>query len=103
MVKFVRSFVVLMAVCALAAPHGSGAAPKKRTRIVIKGDHVEHWLNRQKVVEYDLAGADWKAKVAASKFSKYPNYGLAKRGFVGIQGDHPGELALRHVRIRELP
>jgi hypothetical protein len=74
-----------------------------KTRIIIKGDHVQHWLNGQKVVEYDLGSADWKAKVAASKFSKYPNYGLAKRGFIGIQGDHPGALALRHIRIRELP
>jgi hypothetical protein len=74
-----------------------------QTRIVIKGDHVEHWLNGQKVVEYDLGSPDWKAKVAASKFSKYPNYGLAKAGFIGIQGDHSGSLALRRIRIRELP
>ena len=73
------------------------------TRIVVKGSHVEHWLNGQKVVDYDLASPDWKARVAASKFSKYPNYGLAKQGFIGIQGDHPGSLALRHIRIRELP
>jgi hypothetical protein len=74
-----------------------------KTRIVIKGEHVEHWLNGQKVVEYDLNSPDWKAKVAASKFSKYPNYGLAKQGLIGIQGDHPGALALRHIRIRVLP
>lgn len=74
-----------------------------KTRIVVKGDHVEHWLNGQKVVEYDLGSLEWKAKVAASKFSQYPHYGLAKAGFIGIQGDHPGSLALRHIRIRELP
>ena len=74
-----------------------------KTRIIVNGDHVEHWLNGQKVVEYDLGSADWKAKVAASKFSKYPNYGLAKKGYIGIQGDHPGSLELRHIRIRELP
>jgi hypothetical protein len=74
-----------------------------KTRIVIKGDHVEHWLNGRRVVEYDLRSPDWKAKVAASKFSEYPNYGLAKSGLIGIQGDHPGSLALRHIRIRELP
>ncbi|HEY2146242.1 MAG TPA: DUF1080 domain-containing protein [Steroidobacteraceae bacterium] len=73
------------------------------TRIVVNGTHVEHWLNGQKVVAYDLGSADWQARVAASKFAKYPNYGLAKKGFIGIQGDHPGSLALRHVRIRELP
>jgi hypothetical protein len=60
-------------------------------------------LNGRKVVEYDLGSPQWTAKVAASKFSKYPHYGLAKTGLIGIQGDHPGSLALRHVRIRELP
>jgi hypothetical protein len=74
-----------------------------KTRIVIHGDHVEHWLNGRKIVEYDLGSPDWKAKVAASKFSEYPNYGLAKSGLIGIQGDHPGSLALRHIRIRVLP
>jgi hypothetical protein len=74
-----------------------------KTRIIVNGDHVEHWLNGQKVVEYDFGSPDWKAKVAASKFAKYPNYGLAKKGYIGIQGDHPGSLELRHIRIRELP
>jgi hypothetical protein len=72
------------------------------TRIVVDGAHVEHWLNGEKVVEYELWSPDWKAKVAASKFGKYPNYGLAARGHIGIQGDHPGALALRNIRIREL-
>jgi len=53
-------------------------------------------------VSYELWSADWKAKVAASKFAKYPNFGLAKSGHIGIQGDHPGKLALRHIRIRTL-
>jgi len=73
------------------------------TRIVVDGAHVEHWLNGKKVVEYELWSPDWKAKVAASKFVKYPNYGLAKKGYIGIQGDHPGTLALRNIRIREIP
>ncbi len=74
-----------------------------KTRIIVNGDHVEHWLNGTKVVEYDFGSPDWKAKVAASKFAKYPNYGLAKKGYIGIQGDHPGSLELRRIRIRELP
>lgn len=74
-----------------------------RTRIVVKGEHVEHWLNGQLAVAYDLESPEWQAKVAASKFAKFPHYGLAKRGYIGIQGDHPGALALRRIRIRELP
>jgi len=73
-----------------------------KSRLIVRGAHVEHWLNGTKVVEYELWSDDWKAKVAASKFAKWPNYGLAKSGVIGIQGDHPGALALRHLRIREL-
>jgi hypothetical protein len=74
-----------------------------KTRIVVAGSHVDHWLNGQKVVEYELGSDDWKARVAASKFREYPHYGLAQQGYIGIQGDHDGLLAIRHVRIRELP
>lgn len=74
-----------------------------RTRIIVKGAHVEHWLNGKKIVEYDFGSPDWKAKVAASKFSAYPHYGLASTGLIGLQGDHPGALSVRRIRIRELP
>jgi hypothetical protein len=73
------------------------------TRILVNGAHVEHWLNGQKVVDYELWSPDWKAKVAASKFKDWPNYGMAKRGYIGIQGDHNGTLSIRNIRIRELP
>jgi hypothetical protein len=73
------------------------------TRIIVNGAHVEHWLNGQKVVDYELRSPEWAAKVAASKFSKYPNYGLAIKGYIGIQGDHDGALSIRNIRIRELP
>ncbi len=74
-----------------------------KTRLVVMGTHVEHWLNGRKVVEYELQSADWKSRVAASKFAAYPHYGLAKSGLIGLQGDHPGTLAIRHIRLRELP
>lgn len=74
-----------------------------KTRIIVNGAHVEHWLNGQLVLTYELWSPDWQRRVAASKFSAYPNYGLARRGFIGIQGDHPGTLELRNIRIRELP
>ena len=73
------------------------------TRIVVNGNHVEHWLNGFKLLEYELNSPDWKARVKASKFNAWPNYGLAKKGYIAIQGDHPGTLTLRNIRIRELP
>ena len=72
------------------------------TRIIAKGAHVEHWLNDFKVVEYELWSPDWEAKVAATKFKAWPKFGRAKRGHIGLQGDHPGMLAFRNIRIREL-
>ncbi|MDA1081383.1 MAG: DUF1080 domain-containing protein [Gemmatimonadetes bacterium] len=72
------------------------------TRIVARGAHVEHWLNGVKLVEYELSSADWTEKVKASKFNAWPNYGLAKRGHIALQGDHAGSLAFRNVRIRDL-
>jgi hypothetical protein len=74
-----------------------------RTRIVVNGNHVEHWLNGFKLVEYEFGSADWKAKVAASKFGAWANYGKASKGYIAVQGDHSGTLALRNIRIRELP
>jgi hypothetical protein len=72
------------------------------SRIVARGAHVEHWLNGKKVVEYEAWSPDWEAKVKASKFAKWPNYGRAKKGLIAVQGDHEGLLALRNIRIREL-
>ena len=51
-----------------AAPAGilKPAGEWNTTRIIAKGAHVEHWLNGQKVVQYELWSPDWEAKVAAS-------------------------------------
>lgn len=95
-----------------AAAYGLYAAPAgvvkpagewNSTRIVARGAHVEHWLNGQKVVEYDYGSPDWEAKVKGAKFGEWPHYGRATRGHIGIQGDHEGLLSLRNMQIRELP
>ena len=70
--------------------------------IVANGNVVQHWLNGQKLLEYDIGSADWATKVKASKFVAYPNYGRASKGYIAIQGDHDGTLSIRNVRIREL-
>ncbi len=86
------------------APEGAvkAAGEWNATRILVRGNHVEHWLNGQQTANYDLGSADWLAKVAASKFVEYPEYGRAARGHISLQGDHTGALALRDLRIRVL-
>jgi hypothetical protein len=71
------------------------------TRLLVKGNHVEHWLNGVKVVEYELGSADWERRVKASKFNEYPRYGRARRGHIGLQ-DHGDEVAYRNIRVRKL-
>ncbi len=86
------------------APAGAAQPANQwnRTRIVARGTHAEHWLNGVKLLEYEYGSADWAAKVQASKFREWPNYGRARRGVIAIQGDHGGVLALRNVKIRPL-
>ena len=93
------------------ADYGLYAGPKgivhpagqwNSVRLLVNGNHVEHWLNGTKVVEYELSSPDWEAKVQASKFKAWPGYGRAKRGRIGLQ-DHGDRVAYRHIRIRVLP
>lgn len=70
-------------------------------RIVVNGNQVEHWLNGQKVVEYELMSADWEARVKQSKFAQWPNYGRSKQGHIALQ-DHGDQVAFRNIKIRPL-
>lgn len=87
-----------------ASPAGivKPAGEWNHTRIVVDGNHVEHWLNGTKLLAYDLGSPDWVARVKKSKFAVWPDYGKAAVGYIGVQGDHPGTLWLRNIRIREL-
>jgi hypothetical protein len=73
-----------------------------QVRLIVAGNHVEHWLNGQKIVEYELGSEDWKQRVANSKFVEWPAYGQAARGHIGLQ-DHGDWVAYRNIRIRVLP
>ena len=70
-------------------------------RLVVKGPHVEHWLNGTKVVEYELWSDKWKAQVAASKFKAWPPYGMARTGRLGLQA-HGDEVAFKNIKVRSL-
>lgn len=72
-----------------------------QVRIVARGNQVEHWLNGQKVVEYELNSPDWETRVKQSKFAAWPNYGRAATGHIALQ-DHGDRVAFRNLKIREL-
>ena len=72
-----------------------------QVQIKVKDNHVEHWLNGTKIVEY-VYGSDmmWDL-VAKSKFSTMPQFAKASEGHIGLQGDH-GVIWYKNIRIRRL-
>lgn len=85
------------------APSGvvKPAGEWNRARIVAAGDRVEHWLNGVEIASYEIGGADWERRVAASKFAAWPGFGRAARGHIGLQ-DHGDPVWFRNVKIRAI-
>jgi hypothetical protein len=70
-------------------------------RIVVRGPHVEHWLNGMKVVEYERFTPQFRALVAESKYHVWPNFAEVPDGYILLQ-DHGFPVTFRNVKIREL-
>ena len=71
-------------------------------RIIVKGNHVEHWLNGEKLLEYELLSDAWQELVHASKFASMPHYGREAAGHIALQ-DHGDRVWYRNIKIRERP
>ncbi len=69
-------------------------------RIVVAGNHIEHWLNGIKVLEYEKGSEDWKVRVAGSKWANMASYASTTSGHIAFQGDH-GIVWFKNLRIRE--
>ena len=69
-------------------------------RLVISPKKCEHYMNGVKYFEYVLHSDDFNMRVAKSKFSKMKGFAESDIGYIGLQGDHPGTVAFRNVKIR---
>ena len=73
-----------------------------KARIVVRGNHVTYWMNGHRIVDYD-----WQRQLEEARgcleVLGFPGYGRAPEGLIGIQGNHPGGVKIRNMRIQVLP
>lgn len=72
-----------------------------QSRIVVKGNHVEHWLNGAMVVTYELESEAFKALVAKSKYRNRADFAKTRPGHIAFQ-DHGDQVWYRDIRIKKL-
>ena len=87
----------------IAAPEDKPFRPGffNTAMVVVKGNHVEHWLNGVKIIEYERNNQMWDALVKYSKYKDWPNFGNAEEGLLLLQ-DHGDEVWFQNIKIKEL-
>ena len=66
--------------------------------VKVEGDHVEHWLNGSKILEYERNNQMFNALVQCSKYKNWENFGNHKKGHILLQ-EHGNEVFFRNVML----
>ncbi|MCB0706658.1 MAG: DUF1080 domain-containing protein [Saprospiraceae bacterium] len=72
-----------------------------QVRLIKQGNHVEHWLNGRKLVEFEMATPEWTEMLANSKWKDYPDFGKSLGGSLALQ-DHGDQVWFRNIKIKSL-
>lgn len=70
-------------------------------RIVAQGPVVEHWMNGEQILRYEIGTKDWQTRVSRSGFANKDKFGRAPRGYIGFQC-LGGNVRYRTIKIRPL-
>ena len=71
------------------------------SRILFKGNYGEHWLNGEKVLEFNLDSPEFDAAFQKSKFVSYTGFAKKRKGHIVIT-DHSDDSWYRNIKIRKL-
>jgi hypothetical protein len=72
-----------------------------QARIFSNKNHIEHWLNGKKVVEYERNTQLYRALVQKSKYASYKAFGESPSGHILLQ-DHGNIVSFRNIKIKSL-
>ncbi|MBC8009600.1 MAG: DUF1080 domain-containing protein, partial [Burkholderiales bacterium] len=78
----------------LAAPSGEW----NTARILVRGPHVEHWLNGQLAAKFQIGNEEWNQLAQAGKWKTYPRFAREVAGLICFQ-DHGHTIAFRNIKI----
>ncbi len=70
-----------------------------KVKILVDENHVEHWLNEQKVLEFDRKSDAFRQLVALSNYKDFQKFGEIPKRHILLQG-HSDEVAFRSIKIR---
>jgi hypothetical protein len=70
-------------------------------RIIVRGNHVEHWLNGNKVVEYERGSNKFRSLVAKSKYRNYMSFGEKDQGYILLQNEGT-PIDFKDIKIKQL-
>jgi hypothetical protein len=71
------------------------------SKIVYNKGHVEHWLNGEKIVEFEANSPEWNKEKTEGKWKDYPDYASVKSGAIALQ-DHGNKAYFKNIKIKQL-
>jgi hypothetical protein len=71
------------------------------SKLIVKGNHVEHWLNGDKIVEYEIGSAAMNDLIARSKYKDNPVFGKSENGLIMFQ-HHGQQVWFKNIKVRRL-